>query len=213
MLSPLPVAIVTCGGDRRGEDGALSPSGFRPNAVTVAWCGIACTQPPVVYISLRPSRHSHKIITETGEFTINLVTSAMVRRADSCGVYSGRDVDKVQKFSLPLAPSASGTVGCPSLDDSPVTLDCRVMSVTPLGTHDMFLASVCGVGVDPALVDDGGRLCLERAHLAAYSHGSYYELGRKLGDFGFSVRKKRSGKGVGKSKKGTKKALGAGDGR
>lgn len=193
MLSPLPVAIVTCGGDRIDEDGTAVPSGYRPNAVTVAWCGIACTQPPTVYISLRPSRHSHKIITETGEFTINLVTSAMVRRADGCGVYSGRDIDKVQKFSLSLAPSASAKVGCPSLDDSPVTLDCRVISCTPLGTHDMFLAHVCGVGVDPALVDDGGRLCLERAHLAAYSHGSYFELGKKIGDFGFSVKKKHGG--------------------
>lgn len=203
MLSPLPVVMVTCGGDRI-EDGARVPSGYAPNAVTVAWCGIACTQPPVVYISLRPSRHSYEIIEKTGEFTINLVSSAMVRAADGCGVYSGRDTDKIKKFALELEPSATGRVGCPSLAMSPLTLDCRVMQKIPLGTHDMFLASVEGVGVDPALVDQAGKLHLDRARLAAYSHGDYFELGRKIGDFGFSVRKKpRSG--AKKAPKGGKK--------
>ena len=155
MLSPLPVVIVTSGGDCI-KDGAAVPSGYAPNAVTVAWCGIACTQPPVVYISLRPSRHSYKIIEETDEFTINLVTSAMVRTADGCGVFSGRDVDKLKKFALATEPSATGTVGCPSLAASPLTLDCRVMRKIPLGTHDMFLANVLGVGVDPALSTNAG---------------------------------------------------------
>lgn len=203
MLSPLPVVIVTSGGDCI-KDGAAVPSGYAPNAVTVAWCGIACTQPPVVYISLRPSRHSYKIIEETGEFTINLVTSAMVRTADGCGVFSGRDVDKLKKFALATEPSATGTVGCPSLAASPLTLDCRVMRKIPLGTHDMFLANVLGVGVDPALVDSVGKLHLDRARLAAYSHGDYFELGKKIGDFGFSVRKKTRG-GAKKSKGGSKK--------
>ncbi len=190
MLSPLPVVIVTCGGCRI-KDGEKVDSGFSPNAVTVAWCGIACTQPPMVYISLRPSRHSHKIISGTGEFTINLVTSDLVRAADGCGVFSGRDVDKAEKFRLTLEPSATGTVSCPSLAASPLTLDCRVTQTLPLGTHHMFLARVEGVGVDPSLVDGEGKLHLERAHLAAYSHGDYFELGRRLGSFGFSVRKKR----------------------
>lgn len=203
MLSPLPVVIVTSGGDCI-KDGAAVPSGYAPNAVTVAWCGIACTQPPVVYISLRPSRHSYKIIEETGEFTINLVTSAMVRTADGCGVFSGRDVDKLKKFALATEPSATGTVGCPSLAASPLTLDCHVMRKIPLGTHDMFLANVLGVGVDPALVDSAGKLHLDRARLAAYSHGDYFELGKKIGDFGFSVRKKTRG-GAKKSKGGSKK--------
>lgn len=203
MLSPMPVVIVTSGGDCI-KDGAAVPSGYAPNAVTVAWCGIACTQPPVVYISLRPSRHSYKIIEETGEFTINLVTSAMVRTADGCGVFSGRDVDKLKKFALATEPSATGTVGCPSLAASPLTLDCRVMRKIPLGTHDMFLANVLGVGVDPALVDSAGKLHLDRARLAAYSHGDYFELGKKIGDFGFSVRKKTRG-GAKKSKGGSKK--------
>ena len=201
MLSPLPVVIVTCGGSLIGEGGDAD-SGFRPNAVTVAWCGIVCTQPPMVYISLRPSRHSHKIISETGEFTINLVTAELVRAADSCGVYSGRDVDKAEKFRLALEPSATGTVGCPSLAASPLTLDCRVTQVIPLGTHDMFLARVEGVGVDPELVDGEGKLHLERAHLAAYSHGDYFGLGKKIGSFGFSVRKKpREGMNRGGEKK------------
>ena len=203
MLSPLPVVIVTSGGDCI-KDGAAVPSGYAPNAVTVAWCGIACTQPPVAYISLRPSRHSYKIIEETGESTINLVTSAMVRTADGCGVFSGRDVDKLKKFALATEPSATGTVGCPSLAASPLTLDCRVMRKIPLGTHDMFLANVLGVGVDPALVDSAGKLHLDRARLAAYSHGDYFELGKKIGDFGFSVRKKTR-EGAKKSKGGSKK--------
>lgn len=194
MLSPLPVVMVSCGGNMLPREGGEPvDSGYKPNVVTVAWCGIVCTQPPMVYISLRPSRHSYEIIEKTDEFTINLVTSETVRAADSCGVYSGRHTDKLERFSLATEPSASGSVGCPSLAASPLTLDCRVTQKIPLGSHDMFLARVCGVGVEPELVDSEGKLHLERARLAAYSHGNYFELGRQIGSFGFSVKKKSRG--------------------
>ena len=178
MLSPLPAVLVTS-----------CAEGERPNVATVAWCGITCTHPPRVYISLRPSRYSHEIISKTGEFVINLVPSSMVRAADSCGVYTGRKVDKFKRFSLTAEPSYK--VGAPSIAQSPMSLECRVYSVLPQGTHDMFLADVVAVGVEESLLDEKGGLHLDRARLAAYSHGEYFELGKKLGSFGFSVKKKK----------------------
>lgn len=178
MLSPLPAVLVTS-----------CAEGERPNVATVAWCGITCTHPPRVYISLRPSRYSHEIISKTGEFVINLVPSSMVRTADSCGVYTGRKVDKFKRFSLTAEPSHK--VGAPSIAQSPMSLECKVYSVLPQGTHDMFLADVVAVGVEESLLDEKGGLHLDRARLAAYSHGEYFELGKKLGSFGFSVKKKK----------------------
>ena len=178
MLSPLPAVLVTS-----------CAEGERPNVATVAWCGITCTHPPRVYISLRPSRYSHEIISKTGEFVINLVPSSMVRAADSCGVYTGRKVDKFKRFSL--TPEPSHQVGAPSIAQSPMSLECKVYSVLPQGTHDMFLADVVAVGVEESLLDEKGGLHLDRARLAAYSHGEYFELGKKLGSFGFSVKKKK----------------------
>lgn len=175
LLAPLPVCLVTCGTEAAA------------NVFTVAWTGIVCTHPAMTYISVRPTRHSYGIIRETGEFALHPVTEAFVRAADSCGVYTGRKVDKFTRFKLTREPSA--VLSAPLVAELPLALDCRVRDVIPLGTHDMFLSEIVGVEVAPELIDETGKLRLERAELAAFAHGAYYSLGRRIGDFGFSVRK------------------------
>ena len=144
----------------------------KPNIITVAWTGNICSGPARAYISVRPERFSYGLIKESGEFVINLTTAALARATDFCGVRSGREVDKFA--CLGLTP-----------------LECRVFDVIPLGVHDMFLADVVAVHVEEELVDESGKLRLDKAHLAAYAHGDYFALGKKVGSFGFSVRKKR----------------------
>lgn len=184
MIAPLPPVMVSCG------------SGDTKNIVTVAWTGIINTIPPKTYISLRKSRHSYGIIKESGEFVINLTTSSLVRAADYCGMYTGAKKDKFKECGLTAEQSEH--VGCVSIAESPLSLECKVCSVRELGTHDMFEADIVGVRVDESLIDENGRLCIERAKLAAYAHGEYFELGRKLGAFGFSAAKKgKTGKNTG----------------
>ncbi len=177
MLAPLPPVMVTCG------------SKEAPNVLTVAWTGILNTIPPKTYISVRPSRYSYELIKQTGEFVINLTTTPLVKAADFCGVRSGRDVNKFEAMGLATQPAEK--VGCPMLAQSPLNIECRVTDVIPLGSHDMFIADIVAVDVEESCINDKGKLCLERASLAAFAHGSYYELGKKIGSFGFSVRKKR----------------------
>lgn len=179
MLYPLPVVMVSCGD---------SPA--NRNIVTVAWAGTVCSSPPMVSISLRKSRHSHAIISSTGEFVVNLTTEELVFATDWCGVKSGRDVDKWE--AMGLTPLASQSVAAPSIAESPVSIECRVRQVVELGSHDMFIADVLGVRVRDTFVDpSSGELDLGRVGLICYSHGKYYSLGRPLGRFGFSVRKGR----------------------
>ena len=161
----------------------------KPNIITIAWAGTVCSQPPMVSVSVRKERHSHHIIKETGEFAINLTTADMVRAADSCGIYTGRKVDKFTRFHL--SKEESSYLSCPLIAESPLSLCCRVTDVIPMGSHDMFLADIVGIEVDPSLLDKEGRLHLEWAHLAAFAHGQYYELGRQIGPFGFSVKKEK----------------------
>ncbi|MGI6181475.1 MAG: flavin reductase family protein [Agathobaculum sp.] len=184
LIAPVPPVLVTCG------------TAEQPNILTVAWTGILNTVPPKTYISVRPGRFSYPLIRESGEFVINLPTAALVRAVDFCGVRSGRDTDKWKQMGLTAAPSSH--LACPLLEQSPLSLECRVTQVVPLGTHDMFVADILAVDVDEALIDRAGKLHLDRAGLLAYAHGEYFELGRKLGSFGFSVRKKpRRGAGRG----------------
>lgn len=177
LLAPLPAVLVS----------SALPDG-KPNVATVAWCGIVCTQPPRVYISLRPSRFSHEIISQTGEFVINLVPASLVRTADTCGVYTGRKVDKFERCHL--TPEPSFRLGCPAIAQSPMSLECKVYDIIPQGSHDMFLADVVAVGVSPDLIDENGALKMERAGLSAFAHGEYFELGKRVGTFGYSVKKK-----------------------
>ncbi|MDE6890132.1 MAG: flavin reductase family protein [Eubacterium sp.] len=180
MLYPVPAVMVTC--QRKGE---------KPNIITIAWTGTVCSDPPMVSVSIQKKRYSYAIIQETGEFVINLTTKKLAKAADYCGVRSGRDVDKFVQAGL--TPCRSQSVSCPGIAESPVNIECRVTEIKHLGSHDLFLARVENVGVDESLLDDTGRLRLSRSGLVVYSHGSYFELGGKLGSFGYSVRKKQTG--------------------
>lgn len=176
MLYPVPAVMVSV---QRPEE--------KPNIITVAWAGTVCTNPAMVSISVRKERYSYDILRETGEFVINLVTKDLVRAADYCGVRSGRDVDKFQEMKLTALPSKY--IQAPGISESPVNLECRVKQVIPLGSHDLFLAEVLGVTVDEDYMDETGKFCLNESGLTAYSHGEYFELGKKLGSFGYSVKK------------------------
>ena len=183
MLYPLPAVLVSCG-DYNGDGDT-----WHSNLITVAWCGTVCSDPAMVFISVRPSRFSHDIIKRSGEFVINLTTEAIVSQTDKAGVLSGKDVDKFQRCKL--TPAKADQVSCPLVLESPVNIECRVTQMIPLGSHDMFLAKVLCVHVDEKLLDQKGKLWLDKAGLIAYSHGTYHALGKSLGTFGFSVRKKR----------------------
>ena len=176
MLYPLPVVMVSC--QRKDE---------RPNIITVAWAGTICSDPVMVSISVRKERFSHGIIAETGEFVINLVTQDLVYATDYCGVKSGRDVDKFKMMNL--TPVAINGVKAKAIGESPLSLACRVKEIKELGSHDMFIAEVVGVMVDDKYMRDNGKFELNDSKLVAYSHGEYYGLGKKLGKFGYSVKK------------------------
>ena len=180
LLAPVPAVMVSCGNMEKS------------NVFTVAWTGIINSTPPKTYISVRPSRHSYEMIKESGEFVINLTTEALVRATDSCGVLTGAKVDKFAKFKL--TKEKGQQVEAPLIAESPLCLECRVTDIVPLGTHDMFIADIVAVDIEESLVDEEGKLHLEKAKLAAYAHGDYFALGKKLGSFGFSVRKKRAPK-------------------
>lgn len=184
LLGPVPPALVTCG------------SMEAPNVLTIAWTGIVCTHPAMTYISVRPSRHSYKLIEESGEFVINLPTSSMGRITDYCGMKSGAKVNKIEKCRLSLLPGSQ--VQAPVLEQCPVSLECRVTQKMPLGTHTMFLAEIVAVQIEERFLDSKGKLNLQQAGLLAYAHGEYFALGRKCGDFGFSVKKKKKQKPAGK---------------
>lgn len=178
LLAPVPAVLVSCGDEENS------------NLITIGWTGIACTQPPKLYISVRPERYSHGIIKESGEFCVNLPTAKIASAVDWCGVKSGRDFDKFKETKLTKTPSFS--VSCPSVGECPLTLECKVDRIIPLGSHDMFIANIVSVGADETIIDNNGRLMLENANLLAYAHGDYFALGKKIGDFGFSVRKKKT---------------------
>ena len=177
MLYPLPVVMVSC--NRPGET---------PNIITVAWAGTICSDPAMVSISVRKKRYSHSIIEETGEFVINLVTKNLVKATDFCGVRSGRDMDKFKETGL--TAEASEKVSAMRIAESPVNIECVVKEVKELGSHDMFIAEVVNVAINDEFMDEKGAFHLNDTDLVAYSHGEYFNLGEKLGKFGYSVQKK-----------------------
>ena len=179
MIYPLPAVMVSCG-DIDGES----------NILTVAWTGTICTNPPMGYISVRPERHSYQMIKESGEFVINLTTESLIRATDYCGVKSGRDVDKWQECHL--TKEKADTVKCPLIEESPVNIECKVKEIKELGSHHMFIADVTSVHVDEKYMDEKNSFHLNDSGLIAYSHGTYFSLGRKLGTFGYSIRKKKT---------------------
>ncbi|MCE1198917.1 MAG: flavin reductase family protein [Marinilabiliales bacterium] len=180
MVYPLPAALISCGSE---------PETY--NLITVSWIGTLCTDPPMCYISVRPGRHSSEILKQQGEFVINLTTKDMARATDWCGVRSGRDYNKFRESGLTPLPAT--VVNCPIVAESPVSIECKVREVRPLGTHDLFIADVVNVIADDRFIDpESGAMDLETAGLIAYSHGNYYELGKKIGKFGWSVMKEKT---------------------
>jgi flavin reductase (DIM6/NTAB) family NADH-FMN oxidoreductase RutF len=176
MLYPVPAVMVSC--MREGE---------KPNIITLAWAGTICSEPAMVSISVRPERYSYNIIKETGEFVINLVNKDLVYAADYCGVRSGKDVDKFADMKLTTLQSRF--VKAPGIAQSPVNIECKVKDVVELGSHHMFIAEVAGVTIENKYLDENGKFDINSSRLAAYSHGEYFELGDKIGTFGYSVKK------------------------
>ncbi len=176
MLYPLPVVMVSMT-DRDGKY----------NIITLAWVGTVCSDPPMVSVSIRPERYSYPIIRETGEFAVNLTTRELAFATDYCGVKSGRDVDKFKEMGLtPLPGRETGVV---LIGESPVSMECRVRQVLPLGSHDMFVSEVVAVHADSRYMDENNKFCLEKAEPIVYSHGAYLTCGETLGTFGYSVRR------------------------
>lgn len=179
MLYPLPAVMVSCG-DAQGNS----------NIITVAWTGTVCTNPPMVYISVRPERYSYHMIQETKEFVINLTTKDLAFATDFCGVRSGRDVDKFSEMNL--TKEKASVVSAPMIGESPVNIECRVTEVKELGSHHMFLAEVAAVHVDERYMNEKQKFELGKAEPIIYSHGEYFQLGDLLGTFGYSVKKKKT---------------------
>lgn len=177
MLNPVPAVMVSVT-DKEGKS----------NIITVAWAGTVCTNPPMVSISVRPSRYSYQILEEAGEFVINLTNESLVKACDYCGVVSGRDVDKFAKTGLTPIPMEH--VHAMGIDESPVNMECKITEKRELGSHTMFIAEVVGVTVDDRYMDETGKFHINESGLVMYSHGEYFALGKKLGKFGYSVKKK-----------------------
>ena len=179
MIYPLPAVMVSCGD---------SPDNY--NIITIGWTGTICSDPPMCYISIRPQRLSHEIISRTREFVINITTESLAYATDWCGVKSGRDVNKFKELSL--TPEKGQIVKAPLIAQSPLSIECLVTEIRPLGSHDMFIAEVVAIDAEEKLVDKStGTFQLNHAAPLAYSHGKYYGLGEKIGGFGFSVKKKK----------------------
>ena len=178
MVYPLPAVMATV----RGKDG-------KDNIITIAWTGTVCSDPAMLYISVRKERHSHHMLVESGEFVVNLTTEDLCKATDYCGVRSGAKVDKFKETGL--TKEEAKVINCAMIKESPVNIECKVKEIIPLGSHDMFLAEVVNVNVDDAYMEENGRFDLSKAHPLVYSHGTYYKTGKKLGTFGYSVKKKK----------------------
>ena len=178
LLAPVSPTMVSCG------------TAEKPNIITIAWTGIVNSNPPMTYISVRPSRYSYDIIRESGEFVINLTTESMAFATDWCGVRSGRDYHKFTEMKL--TPGKASVVNAPIIEESPLCIECRVKEIVSLGSHDMFIADVVNVKADDKYLDsETGKFDLAKANLLVYAHGNYYGMGQKIGKFGWSVEKKK----------------------
>ena len=177
LTAPVPPALVTVA------------DGDEKNVLTVAWTGILSTVPPTTYISVRPRRHSYGMLERSREFVLHLPPTSLARAVDYCGTFTGAKVDKFEKCGFTLLPSDE--VAAPTIAECPIALECRVKTVLPMGSHDVFIAEILSVSVDENLMDANGKLRLERADLLAFGHGEYYALGRRVGVFGFSAVKRR----------------------
>jgi flavin reductase (DIM6/NTAB) family NADH-FMN oxidoreductase RutF len=179
MVYPLPAVMATV----RGKDG-------KDNIITIAWTGTVCSDPAMLYISVRKERHSYQMIKDSGEFVVNLTTDRLVKQTDYCGVKSGRDVDKFKETGLTRG-KANELQYAPIIEESPVNIECKLEKIEELGSHHMFIARVVSVQVDEAYMNETGKFCLNETGLIAYSHGEYRTLGQPLGTFGYSIKKKK----------------------
>lgn len=187
MLNPVPAVMVSCG--NKDEQ----------NIITIAWTGIINSEPPMTYVSVRKSRHSHHLISESGEFVINLTTEALAKATDFCGVKSGRDMDKYKMTGL--TQEDAEIVSCKMIKESPVNLECKVVEVKEYPSHDMFIAEIVKVHADEKYFDENGRICLDRAGMLCYNHGEYFGLKRApIGKFGFSIMKPKTRKKINRKK-------------
>jgi flavin reductase (DIM6/NTAB) family NADH-FMN oxidoreductase RutF len=188
MVYPLPAALVSCGN---------SPENY--NMITIAWTGTTNTEPPMAYVSIRKSRHSHQLISEYGEFVINLTTKDLAYATDWGGVKSGRDFDKFKEMNL--TPVKGEKVNAPIVAESPINIECKVTQVISLGSHDMFLAKVVNVQATEDLLNpETGKFDFNKSTPIVYSHGAYHEVGKFIGKFGYSVMKKKTKKRLEKKK-------------
>lgn len=176
FVYPIPAVMVSCGDMEKS------------NIITVAWTGIINTNPAMCYISVRPERHSYNIIKEKGEFVINLTSKDLTYATDWCGVKSGKDVDKFKEMKL--TKEESNFVKCPSIKESPVSIECKVKEIKELGSHHMFMAEVLSINADEKYIDEKGAFDISKCDLVAYANGKYFELGEQVGKFGYSVQKK-----------------------
>ena len=180
MLNPVPVVLITS----KNKEGKI-------NVFTVGWIGMACTKPPMITVAIRPERLSYEYIKESGDFVVNLPNSKLVREVDYCGVRSGKQIDKIREMNFTIENSKD--VIAPLISECSIALECRVKSITPLGTHDLFLAEIINTHVDNNLIDTLGKIHFEKADLITYSHGEYFSVNSKpLGKFGYSVQKKNN---------------------
>lgn len=186
MIYPVPAVLVSCGNQQIGV-----------NIITIAWTGTICTNPPMCYISVRPERYSYGLLKQTGEYVINLTTKKLVLATDWCGVKSGREIDKFK--AMELTPTKAQFVSAPLIEESPLNIECRVRQIMPLGSHDMFVSDIVAINAEESLINPKtGTFQFSHADPICYAHGRYFSLGRMLGTFGFSVRKKKK-KSKGKS--------------
>lgn len=176
FIYPIPAVMVSCGTMEKS------------NIITVAWTGILNTNPAMCYISVRPERYSHNIIKENGEFAINLTTKQLAYATDWCGVKSGRDVDKFKEMKL--TKEKANIISVPLIKESPVSVECKVKEIVPLGSHDMFVAEIVAIDADEKYIDEKGAFDISKCDLIAYANGGYYPLEKKIGKFGYSVQKK-----------------------
>ncbi|VAW22190.1 Flavoredoxin [hydrothermal vent metagenome] len=178
MIYPLPAVMVSCG---------VKPEEY--NIITIAWTGTICSDPPMCYISVRPSRHSYEIIKRTGEYVINLTTKELAKATDWCGCRSGKDFNKWKEMGLTPAPAR--VVKAPIIDEAPINIECKVKEIIDLGVHQMFISEVVNVIADEAFLDEKGAFSFAKSNPLVYSHGHYFELGKRIGKFGWSVEKKK----------------------
>lgn len=176
FIYPIPAVMVSCGTMEKS------------NIITVAWTGILNTNPAMCYISVRPERYSHDIIKENGEFAINLTTRQLAYATDWCGVKSGRDVDKFKEMKL--TKERANIIKAPLIKECPVSVECKVKEIVPLGSHDMFVAEIVAIDADEKYIDEKGAFDISKCDLIAYANGGYYPLESKIGKFGYSVQKK-----------------------